>query len=322
MPHRAIVLAEETWIAARALAAWLDAGQEVAEVWVGGGSSLAKPLRQPLALAFPDWSVRQVIRRRRLPVHRCPRLRSWTDAPARAATVRADSLLNLLGLQIIPADLLAHFAGRAVNVHPALLPRYRGPCPRLGMIVDGRADEAGGVCLHLLTEGIDEGAIVGERAVPFPAAGGFAERDARLADAAATLVREAAIPHLDGRIEPRPQDESLACYRKSIPGDLDIGPTTSLTHAQRLVARLGPLGRLVCKPTPGGSRRASYHVTAIDRVLSGPTGQPARPAWRTIELDLADARVRLRRRGLRDRVRVQGEAIAALRRRRRGAAGA
>lgn len=314
MPHRAIVLAEDTWISARALAAWLDAGQEVAEVWVSAGSSLAKPLRQPLAYAFSDWSVRRIIRTRGLPLHRCPRLRSWPEAAAHATAVRADSLLNLFGLQIIPPGLLAHFAGRAVNVHPALLPRYRGPCPRLAMLADGRDHDAGGVCVHLLTDGIDEGAILGERRVPFPATGGYAEWDAQLADAAAALMREAAIPYLDGRLAPTPQDESLASYRKLVPGELDIGPTTPLAHARRLIETLGRIGRLVCKPA-GGSRRSSFHVVTIDRVLGQPTGQPPQVRWRTVELDLADARIRLRRRGVLDRLRGQAEAVAALCRR-------
>lgn len=313
MPHRAIVLAEETWISARALAAWLDAGHEVAEVWVCAGSSLGKPLRQPLALVFPDWSVRGIIRRRGLPVHRAPRLRVWTAAEARAEAMRADSLLNLFGLQIIPRALLDHFAGRAINVHPALLPRYRGPCPRLAMLADGRDAEAGGICVHLLTEGIDEGAILGERPVPFPHRGGYAEWDALLADAAAGLIRDAAIPYLDGRLQPRPQNESLASYRKPVPGELDIGPTTTLAHARRLVDTLGRVGRLVCTLAAAGARRRGFHVTKIDRTLGGPTGRPARVTWRTVELDLADARVRLRRRGVGDRLRGAGEAISALR---------
>lgn len=315
MPHRTIVLAEETWIAARALGAWLDAGQEVADVWICDGSSLGKSLRQPLALAFPDWSVRRIIRRRGLPVHRGPRLRAWPDSAARAATLGADSLLNLLGLQIIPRALLDHFAGRAINVHPALLPRYRGPCPRSAMLVDGREREAGGVCMHLLNEAIDEGAILGERPVPFPASGGYSEWDACLADAAADLVCAAAIPYLEGRLSPRPQDESLASYRKQVPGELDIGPTTPLAHARRLINTLGRVGRLVCMPTGDASRGRSFHVTAIDRVLGDPTGQPARVTWRTVELDLCDSRVRLRRRGLKERVRQSGEAVSALRRR-------
>lgn len=315
MPHRAIVLAEEAWIAARALDAWLEAGQDVAEVWCPPGSSLARPLRRPLAFAFPQFSVRGIVRRRGIRLHHCDHLRRWPEAAARAADVAADVLLNLLGLQIIPGRLLDHFAGRAVNVHPALLPRFRGPCPRLAMLAEGRSHEAGGVSLHVLTEGVDEGPIVAARAVPYPEAGGYAEWDAALADAAAELLASSAVAYLDGRLAATPQDESRACHSRPVPGGLDIGPTTSLARAERLVATLGPTGRLVCRPAAGTTRRSVYRVVGITRVLGSPSGRPARVGFRTLELDLTDARVCLRRRSLRDRLQSQREAIAAVRRR-------
>jgi methionyl-tRNA formyltransferase len=315
MPHRAIILAEETWISARALDAWLEAGQEVAEVWCPPGSSLARPIRQPLSLAFPRFSVRQIIRGHGMRMHRCGPLRAWPEAAARADAVAADVLLNLLGLQIIPGRLLDHFAGRALNIHPALLPRFRGPCPRLAMLAEGRSHDAGGVCLHVLTEGVDEGPIVDERRVPYPNAGGYAEWDAALADAAADLMASSAIAYLDGSLAATPQDESVACYRRPVPGELDIDPSTPLTHAERLVDTLGPTGRLVCRPAAGTTRRSAYRVSGIAGVIGRPTGRPAVVGFRTLELDVADARICLHRRGLRDRVRGQCQAIAALRRR-------
>lgn len=310
--HRAIVLAEETWIGARALSAWLEAGQEVAEVWCTDGSSLARPVRQPQSLAFPGWSVRRILRRRGIPLRRCPPLRRWPEAAARAAETGGDVLLNLLGLQIIPPALLDRFPGRALNLHPALLPLYRGPCPRLAMLVEGRAAEAGGVTLHLLAEGIDEGPIVGARPVPYAAEQGYAEWCARLAEAAAGLVVDAVLPYLDGRLTAVPQDESRACYRRPAPGLFEIAPATALAHARRLIATLGGIGQLVCRPAVADARRASCHVTRIDRVIGEPTGRPAVVGWRTVELDLADARVRFVRRGPCDRLREQAAVVAAL----------
>jgi len=315
MPHRAVVLAEETWISANALASWMDAGQEVAEVWCPPSSTLRRPLRQPLAFAFPRSSVRMVIRGRGIRMFDCPPLRGWPEAVARVDRLSADVLLNLLGLQIIPAALLEAFSGRALNVHPARLPRYRGPCPRLAMLVDGRSDEAGGVCLHVLTAQVDEGPIIAERRVPYPTAGGYAEWDAALADAAGDLIGHEAIAYLDGRLSATAQDESLACYRRPDPGTLDIGPTTPLAHAERLTSILGATGRLACRPTPGSTARAAYRVTAIDRVLGPPAGLSARVGLRTIELDIGDARVRLRRRGFAQRLRCEYEALSAMHRR-------
>jgi methionyl-tRNA formyltransferase len=315
MAHRALVLAEETWISARALAAWLAAGHEVAAVWCGSGSSLLRPLHQPIARAFPGWSARQVVRRHGVPLERCPPLRHWAAAVDRAKETRADVLLNLLGLQIIPDSLLDHFGGRALNVHPALLPLYRGPCPRIAMIADGRADEAGGVCVHVLTSGIDEGPIVATRAVPLSTARDYADWDARLALAAADLVRAEVMEYLAGHRPARPQDETQALYRKPGPGELDIGQMTPLAHARRLEETLGSVGRLVCKPPVGTTRRSTYRVTRIVRVIGPPEGRPPQVGFRSLTLDIADARVMLARRGLHDRLRVQLDLVKALRRR-------
>lgn len=319
MNHRAIVLAEETWIAARALSAWLEAGHVVTEIWCGGGSSLTRPLRQPLAFAFPEWSVRRVIRRHRITVRQCPQLRQWPAAVDQAKATRADVLVNLLGLQIIPAPLLDYFGGRALNVHPALLPLYRGPSPRLAMIADGRAAEAGGVCVHVLAPGIDEGPIVAAQAVPFSTASDYADWDARLALAAAGLVGGEVGEFLSGHRTARPQDEALALYRKPVPGELEIGTATTLAQARRLEATLGRIDRLVCKPPSGTTRRGLYHVTRIARVVGPPAGRPPWVGLRSITLDIADARVVLARRSVRDRLRVQCTAVAALHRHRRGA---
>lgn len=313
--HRAILLAEESWIAARVLRAWLEAGQAVVEAWCTGTSSLVRPVQQPLAWAFPDWSVRRILRRHGITVRRCPPLRRWTEAADAATRTGATVLVNLFGLQVIPAALLERFPGRAINVHPALLPRYRGPCPRVAMIAEGQADAAGGVSVHLLTEGIDEGPLVGARPVPFPESGGYAEWDARLADAAAALISAAVLPYLDGRSPAMPQDESLASYRRADAGEFGIGPATPLARARRLVDTLGRVGKLACTPGKGETPRATYRVGGIERVLGARTGRPPRIGRRTIDIDIADARVRLVRRRWRDRLHEQLDAVAALRRR-------
>jgi len=227
--------------------------------------------------------------------------------------------MNLLGLQIIPGPLLDYFGGRALNVHPALLPLYRGPSPRLAMIADGRAAEAGGVCVHVLTPGIDEGPIVAAQAVPFSTASDYADWDARLALAAAALVGGEVGEYLSGHRNARPQDEALALYRKPLPGELEIGTATTLAQARRLEATLGRIDRLVCKPPSGTTRRGLYHVTRIARVVGPPAGRPPWVGLRSITLDIADARVVLARRSVRDRLRVQCTAVAAIHRHRRGA---
>lgn len=91
----------------------------------------------------------------------------------------------------IPASVLALAPG--VNVHPSDLPRWRGPDPTHWTIRAG--DTRTAVCVHWLTDGLDEGDVLLREPVevePRESAGHLAERletlgAQRLADVAARL---------------------------------------------------------------------------------------------------------------------------------------
>lgn len=75
-------------------------------------------------------------------------------------------------LQLIPAAVVARFAGRIVNVHPALLPAFGGP-GMYGMRVHRAVLESGarvtGVTAHFVDEEYDRGRIIAQWPVPvFP----------------------------------------------------------------------------------------------------------------------------------------------------------
>ncbi len=60
----------------------------------------------------------------------------------------------------LPTDLIAIPRLAAVNLHPSLLPKYRGACPEFWAIRNG--DEETGVTLHTLTETFDAGDIIAQ----------------------------------------------------------------------------------------------------------------------------------------------------------------
>jgi methionyl-tRNA formyltransferase len=64
--------------------------------------------------------------------------------------------------RILPADLIKSYKLIA-NVHPSLLPNYRGPTPTRQMILNG--EKIGGVTSHLIGKIVDEGPIVASREV-------------------------------------------------------------------------------------------------------------------------------------------------------------
>lgn len=72
-------------------------------------------------------------------------------------------------LRLIPEDVVREYAGRMVNVHPALLPAFGGP-GMFGHHVHEAVVKAGatvsGPTVHYVSEHYDEGAIIAQQEVP------------------------------------------------------------------------------------------------------------------------------------------------------------
>lgn len=62
-------------------------------------------------------------------------------------------------MRIIPADFIRRWAGRIVNIHPSLLPKYRGLDTHARAIEAG--DRVSGCTVHMVTEELDAGEIIG-----------------------------------------------------------------------------------------------------------------------------------------------------------------
>ncbi len=61
-------------------------------------------------------------------------------------------------MRIIPADFIDRWAGRIVNIHPSLLPKYKGLDTHRQAIAAG--DRCGGCSVHVVTAGIDDGPVL------------------------------------------------------------------------------------------------------------------------------------------------------------------
>ena len=77
----------------------------------------------------------------------------------------APGLVALAGfMRILTADFVRHYAGRMLNIHPSLLPKYTG------LHTHQRALDAGdsmhGVSIHFVTEELDGGPLIMQAQVP------------------------------------------------------------------------------------------------------------------------------------------------------------
>ncbi|WP_113261477.1 phosphoribosylglycinamide formyltransferase [Agrobacterium cavarae] len=77
----------------------------------------------------------------------------------------APDIICLAGyMRLISGEFIAPYEGRIINIHPSLLPLFPG------LHTHQRAIESGmkitGCTVHFVTEGMDEGPIIGQAAVP------------------------------------------------------------------------------------------------------------------------------------------------------------
>lgn len=96
------------------------------------------------------------------------------------------------------------------NLHPSLLPAYRGPTPLYWQ--RRKKERHTGVTLHEVTQRIDAGGIVAQRALPLPAGTGDAELDAWVAGIGVDLFLQALHYQREGRLLVTQQDETAASY--------------------------------------------------------------------------------------------------------------
>jgi phosphoribosylglycinamide formyltransferase-1 len=67
-------------------------------------------------------------------------------------------------MRLLSDGLVAAWRDRIVNIHPSLLPKYKGLDTHARAIAAG--DATGGCSVHLVTEELDGGVVLGQAEVP------------------------------------------------------------------------------------------------------------------------------------------------------------
>ena len=148
-------------------------------------------------------------------------------------------LLTAYG-KIIPSVLLKLPPKGFINLHPSLLPKWRGATPIQSTILAG--DKEAGVTLFLMDEQIDHGPIIQNTVYSIQYTRiTYSELSKQLAEIGADLIIKTIPRWLNGEIIPLPQDESLATYCHKITSeDEKINWQTSAEEIDRKVRALNP----------------------------------------------------------------------------------
>ena len=122
---------------------------------------------------------------------------------------------------ILPKAVLSLPVHGCLNVHPSLLPCYRGASPVAFALLGG--EQVSGMTIMLMDEGVDSGPIVAQREIDISADDTTGSLTDKLACVGAELLLETLPKWLSGEIKPQAQDHSQATYSRIIhAGDGEI----------------------------------------------------------------------------------------------------
>jgi methionyl-tRNA formyltransferase len=101
-----------------------------------------------------------------------------------------------------------------LNIHPSLLPLYRGPAPIAGAILAG--DSETGVTVMQLDRGMDSGPILAQATVPLPHTARTGPLTEELMQLGARLLLDVLPRYVAGELALQPQDHSQATYTRML----------------------------------------------------------------------------------------------------------
>ena len=157
--------------------------------------------------------------------------------PTDVTTIADDikKLQNPMGVlvsygKIIPQAIIDLFSPGIVNVHPSLLPLYRGPSPVESVILNG--DTETGVTIMQLSAAMDAGPIYNQVATPLLNTKTTPELELQLAELGAQQLSDTLSAIINGTVQPTPQNDNNATYCQLLTKEMSMLDTATLTADQ------------------------------------------------------------------------------------------
>ncbi len=115
---------------------------------------------------------------------------------------------------IIPKEIIDLFPNGIINVHPSLLPKYRGPTPVQSAIING--DKKTGISIIKIDEKMDHGPLLYQEESDIKPTDFTEKLLLELFDRASDILPEIIEHFVNGGIEESPQEDEKATYTKEL----------------------------------------------------------------------------------------------------------
>lgn len=252
MSPTSLLLALDSPFSRPVLQSLLDAGFPPAALLLPNPDRTAPPIILPpnepstLTLTPHTTSISHLASQHPLPLLTLGDLRH-PDTLAALRTYQPDLLITACFPRLLPPEMLAIPRLGGLNLHPSLLPAYRGPEPLFWQFYFGETRT--GITLHWMDEHADTGDIVFQADVPFPDGVSLAQAEMLSAQAGGELL----------------------CRALADPEHLPRTPQPSKTSEVRQPN--------YAQPSAPGAGNARYHPRPAASDLVVPTSWTARRAY-------------------------------------------
>lgn len=167
--------------------------------------------------------------------------------------------------KIIPPEVLKIPPRGILNVHPSLLPKFRGSSPIQNVLLSGEKET--GTTIMLLDEGLDTGAILVQKKIKILPTETFSELSLRLADLSVRLLLKTIPLWLAGKIDTQKQDNAQASLCRMI--EKEDGKIIWLQSAEEIFNRYRAFenwpGIYAFWPDKGQDKRINLKKISIDK---------------------------------------------------------
>lgn len=148
-------------------------------------------------------------------------------------------VIVVVAFTILPEEVFSLPALGTINLHPSLLPKYRGAAPIQWALIKG--EEETGVTTFLIEKKVDSGKIILQRRVKIFPEENYGELSERLSKIGADVLVESLKRIQEPDFKPLPQDNSIATKAPKIKKeDCKIDWSKSAQSIRNLVRGLSP----------------------------------------------------------------------------------
>ncbi len=175
--------------------------------------------------------------------------------------------------QILPKKILEFPKYGCLNVHPSLLPKYRGASPIQYAILNG--DTETGVTIMFMDEKMDHGEVISNIKYQISKRITYPELLKELAELGVKLLIETIPKWIKGGIKPKPQDESKATFTKILKKeDGKVDWKKSAEEIERQIRAFTPWPGTFA--LFGGKSFKILKAEVLKQTKNGPFGEPGK----------------------------------------------